>query len=240
MHFTIQGFRCGFRVAVAILICGLSSAVAQNLIADPSFETPVVGPGGFQSGFQAFTVGQTISGVWTVVGSSANNVGVYPNTETVCSPPTALNVQQGSQAMDLTGSLDNGAAIGVSQSFATTPGSQYSLSFYVGQLNNQTTATTQVTLNGTLFQTAANTLPTSANCITSWQLFTYTFTATSSTTTLGFINASPAGVSLNGLDAVSVTSLTPPATPAPSALVLALIGMAGLTGALLFKRYRLT
>ncbi len=129
-----------FSLGLALLTVGLFGPSARaNLIQDGGFETPVVGPGGFQSGFQTFVVGQMFGtgNPWTEVGSSSGNVAVYPNTKTIGSQPPALNVQKGSQALDLTGNTDNGAATGVSQSFATTVDSIYSLSFYVGDLNNQ-------------------------------------------------------------------------------------------------------
>ena len=91
------------------------------------------------------------------------------------------------QALDLTGISDNGAATGVSQSFATTTGVSYTLSFYLGEYSNQA-ASVLVDLNGSLFQTATNNSPNSGNPTTLWQLFSYTFTATGSTTTLRFIN----------------------------------------------------
>jgi hypothetical protein len=215
---------------VVAAIAVVSTTARANLILDGGFESPLVGPGGFQSGFQAFTVGQTFGtgNPWTVVGSSSGNVAVYPNTETIGSPPTALNVQEGSQAMDLTGNTDTGSPTGVSQSFATTPGSTYSLLFYVGELNNQA-ASIVVNLNGSLFQTATNNSPTSGNT-TLWQLFSYNFTAAGATTTLSFLNNSASGTALNGLDNVSV-NLAVSSTPEPGTAVFLGVGLAGLVAA---------
>jgi hypothetical protein len=148
------------------------------------------------------------------VGDSSGQVALYPDTETIGSPATALNVQEGVQALDLTGRLDNGAAIGVSQTFATTPGQTYDLSFYEGQLLYGNGVTTHpsiaVSLNGSLFQTARESA--GFNGLTTvWQQFSYDFTATGVTTTLSFINGAPSGVVETGLDAVSVSSVPEPA-----------------------------
>jgi hypothetical protein len=215
---------------VVAALAVVSTTARANLILDGGFETPMAGPGGFQTGYLTFTVGQTFGtgNAWTVVGSSSGNVAVYPNTETVDSPPTALNVEEGSQAIDLTGNTDNGSATGVSQSFATTPGSTYSLLFYVGELNNQS-ASILVNLNGGLFQTATNNSPTSGNA-TLWQLFSYNFTAAGSTTTLSFINNSPSGTALNGLDNVTVNPVVA-STPEPGTALFLGVGLAGLVAA---------
>jgi hypothetical protein len=177
---------------------------AYGLIQDGGFETPVVGPGGFQTGFQVFNVGQTFGtgNPWSVVGAVAGNVAIYPSTETAGSPPTPLNVEEGVQALDLSGSLDNGQATGVQQSITTTVGATYTLTFWVGEYNNGP-ASVIVNLNGVLFQTATNSMPTVGN-VTLWKMFTYPFTATATTTTIQFINNSTAGVPINGLDLVTV------------------------------------
>jgi Protein of unknown function (DUF642)/PEP-CTERM motif len=217
---------------VVALLAGVLFAppVGANLLADPGFETPIVGPGGFQSGFQVFTVGQTFGtgNPWTVVGSTSGNVAVYPNTETIDSPPTTLNVQEGAQALDLTGDTDNGSKTGVSQSFATTPGAVYHLSFYVGELDNQA-ASVVVNLNGSPFQTATNNSPTSGHT-TLWNLFSFDFTAAGATTTLEFINNVASGTALNGLDAIDVEPVPVGAVPEPTTLMLLGTGLATLVG----------
>jgi hypothetical protein len=175
-----------------------------GLIKDGGFETPVVGPGGFQTGYQVFNVGQTFGtgNPWTVVGAAAGNVAIYPSTETTGNPPTPLNVEEGVQALDLTGSLDNGQATGVQQAITTAVGTTYTLTFWVGEYNNSP-ASVIVNLNGTLFQTATNSSPTSGN-VTLWKMFTYPFTATATTTTIQFINNTTAGIPIAGLDLVTV------------------------------------
>src|SRR5689334_17661084 len=121
--------------SLALLCAGFTFTThAANLIINPGFEQPVTGPGGLNSGYTAFGVGSTVGSGWTVIGSAAGNVAVTPNTEYTTfggGPPIYFLSQEGSQSLDLTGSTDNGAITGVEQSFATTVGQMYSLSFYV-------------------------------------------------------------------------------------------------------------
>jgi len=200
-----------------------SFACAANLVVDGGFEVPVAGPGGFNSGYLNFNSGQTIASAWTVIGSGAD-VSVFPNTESTAGG--TFTVQEGLQALDLTGDFDNGAAMGVQQTLATTPGAQYTLSFYVGHFDGAArggpSATVLVMLNGALYQTAVNSGNTAG--ADNWLLFTDTFVATSATTTLAFINGtastSNGGGIFAGLD--NVQFLSPAAAvpePAPCFLL---------------------
>jgi hypothetical protein len=209
---------------VTVALCAaftFGSEAQAGLIQDGGFETPVVGPGGFQSGNQQFGVGSQFGdgNVWSVVGSNQSNVAVYPNTETVGAPPTALNVAEGGQALDLTGGFDNGAAIGVSQSFATISGGSYTLSFDLGAFEGSS-ASVAVDLDGQLFQTADYT-PGGSGFATAWLPFTFTFTAAGDSSTLAFLNNSPNGISLVGLDAVSVDAVSSAPEPATRGMLLA-------------------
>lgn len=215
-----------FWVAAALMTFVLLVPLAgANLVSDGGFETPIVPPGGYQC-CPLFYVAGNVFGPWTVVGSASGNIALYNNTESVGSPPTLLNVEEGSQALDLTGGTDNGSATGVQQSFATTAGANYTVSLWVGAYFNQTASVT-VNLNGAPFKVASYT-SNDGNYVTQWQNFTYSFTATGATTTLSFLNNSPAGVSLVGLDNIDVEPAGggPPPTPAPSTLILTLIGLA--------------
>ncbi len=213
---------------LAACLFGLfASSLKANLINGGGFEQPVAGPGGFESGALVFTVGQTFDSAWTVTGSSSGNVAITPDTETDIGGVEYL-AEEGSQSLDLTGSTDNGSATGVEQSFATTSGAQYTLSFYLGDVNNAAyaphsgAASVLVELNGSLFQTATNS--NSSGLTPDWEQYSYTFTATGATTTLEFINNVGAGLGYNGLDNVVVTGAT--ATPEPASLVLLVTGTA--------------
>ena len=214
-----------FRAIVGVLLSLFACvAHADSLVTDGGFELPVVGPGGVDSGYENFFVGQSIDSVWTVVGASTGDVSVFPGTETSAAGGT-FDVLEGLQALDLTGDTDNGAAIGVEQVIPTTAGSRYTLAFYVGNFtglsgSDSGTARVLVELNGSAFQTASNSGhdPGAVN----WQLFTDTFTATGANTALDFINGTPGGVLFNGLENVVVAPEVP--EPATGVLVLCSLG----------------
>ena len=169
---------------VTLALAAFGPAARANLVQDGGFETPAA-TGGYNTGYLLFTPTQTFGtgNVWTVVGlTSPTNVAVYNSAQTEGNPssPTPLNVEEGSQALDLTGATDNGAQTGVQQSIATDVGSMYSLSFYVGNYQSQTVGVL-VYLNGSLFQTVSDTDATTGY-VTTWQQYTYNFTATGTTT----------------------------------------------------------
>jgi hypothetical protein len=201
--------------ALSLALSG-SPAKAAELITDGGFESPVVGPGGLNSGYQNFLVGQTIGGAWTVIGSPGFSVSIVPHDETGDNGVMYTSAV-GNQSLDLTGSTDSGAPTGVEQAITTTPGQLYSLSFYLGDLNNagfshNGAASVIIKLNGTLFQTVNNNGPSGLSV--NWVQEAFTFTATGPTTTLDFINNTAAGVAVNGLDQVSVTPVPEPAVGA--------------------------
>jgi hypothetical protein len=178
-------------------------------------------------------VGQTIGGAWTVIGSPGNNVSIVPHDETGDNGVMYLPAF-GNQCLDLTGSTDSGAQTGVEQAITTTPGQLYSLSFYLGDLNNTNfshngAASVIIKLNGTLFQTVNNIG--ASGLSPNWVQESFNFTATGPTTTLDFINNTAFGVAINGLDQVSVT-------PVPEPAVGALLGSASVLFALRALRDR--
>ena len=202
----------------AVLFSACGFGVQANLIQDPGFEQPVAGPGGFNTGYLAFNVGSTIGGAWTVIGSPSGDVALTPSTEYTYTvgPIITFTAQEGAQWLDLTGNTDSGAATGVQQTFPTVAGRPYSLSFYVGAVTtpdwapDQGNAAVNVLLNGTAFQTSINNDPSGDTM--DWKQFNYTFTATSASTTLAFINAVPAGEGANGVDNVTVVAAPEPGT----------------------------
>jgi hypothetical protein len=207
--------------AQLVIFCGaaMSLNAHANQISNGGFEAPVTGPGGFNSGYTAYLVGQTI-GAWTVVGSPYGNVAVTPSTEysSYVGPAIYFLSQEGSQSLDLSGDTDNGEVTGVQQSFATTPGQMYSLSFYVGAVTtpdwgyHSGNAIINVLLNGNAFQTAVNS--DLGGDATTWKQFNYTFTAAGATTTLAFMNGVAGAIGNNGLDNVVVNAVPEPGTAA--------------------------
>lgn len=199
-----------------------SLSLQANLFTNGSFETPVVPVGGFTN----FGTGSSITG-WTVVGPEASVV-----SGTYASECCVFPAEDGTQWLDLTGDLSN-ATEGVQQTVATTSGTQYTLSFWVGNVFDPTgaygvTSTVKVFLggiNGTLIDTATNSNMTRGT--QTWQQFTTSFTASGPTTTLDFINADPSTDNTNGLDNVV---LNPSGTTVPEigTLPLLVIGLLGL------------
>ena len=95
-----------------------------NLITNGSFETPVVPVGGFTN----YLSGSTLITGWTVVGPEASIVnGSYVSLGEL------FPAKDGVQWLDLTGDLSN-AVEGVQQTVTTTPGTSYTLSFWVGNV----------------------------------------------------------------------------------------------------------
>jgi hypothetical protein len=126
--------------------------------------------------------------------------------------------------LDLTGDLSN-AVEGVQQTVTTTPGTSYTLSFWVGNVFQPggaygTTSTVNVRLGGiggTLLGSFTNSSTTTGTQV--WQQFSTSFTAAGTSTTLAFINGDPASDNTNGLDLVDL-EVGSAAVPEPASLVL--------------------
>jgi hypothetical protein len=113
----------------------------------------------------------------------------------------------GNQWLDLTGAVSN-SPTGVAQTINTTPGSNYTLTFWVGNVYDPSghfgmTSTVDVFQDGNALISATNTHGARLNKLV-WQKFTKTFTDTAAETTLSFINGDPPTDNSNGLDAISV------------------------------------
>jgi choice-of-anchor C domain-containing protein len=212
-------------VKISWLICILSCVVSAqaNLITNGSFETPVVPAAGFDN----FVSGSTGITGWTVVGPEVSVVSTTYASE-CCSFPA----EDGTQWLDLTGDGSN-TLEGVQQTVATTPGTTYDLSFWVGNTYDPggvygTTSTVDVRLggaDGTLLGAFTNSSTTTGTLV--WEQFNTSFTATGSSTTLDFLNADPESDNSNGLDNVSLTVGTS-AVPEPGTLPLLGIAIGGL------------
>jgi hypothetical protein len=183
-----------------VMASGGTASAAANLIKNGSFEKPVVPAGSFQN----FATGQSFTG-WKVVGATGV-VSVVSGT--FQSQGFTFNAKAGAQWIDLTGPGSK-TATGVAQSVATTAGTSYQLTFWVGNINDPggifgVSSTVKVFVNGALKLTAVNSLhPT--NHKQAWKEFTLTIKATSSHTRISFINGDPSTDDSNGLDAVHLS-----------------------------------
>jgi hypothetical protein len=172
--------------------------VVGSLIANCSFEQPPTPA----SNYQNFTPGQTIGG-WTVTGPAALSTINGKYTENGYSFPA----HDGAQAIDLTGFASNVAA-GVSQSVATTIGTRYELSFWVGNIVDATgpfgtTSTVLAFADGVQVGMVVNTDGAGTKTL-AWKGFTASFTATKATTTVELRNGDPSTDNSNILDDVTL------------------------------------
>ncbi|MGH9469780.1 MAG: DUF642 domain-containing protein [Terriglobia bacterium] len=210
-------------ILTACIVAGFcfSAPLRANLISNGSFETPVVPVGAFTN----FNSGSTGITGWTVVGPQASIV-----SHTYASECCVFPAEDGVQWLDLTGDGSN-ALEGVQQTVATTPGTSYDLSFWVGNVYDPggvygTTSTVRVLLggmSGTLLGSFTNSNTTRGT--QTWEQFTTSFTATGSATTLDFINADPATDNTNGLDNVVLNAGSASSVPEPAMLPLIASGL---------------
>lgn len=184
---------------------GSSSPPPANLITNGDFEDPVVPTGGFT----VYNSGSTKVTGWAVVGGAANTVGICSGAFV---DGNFFPAQNGHQWMDLTGT-GSGAGRGIRQTVDTTPGTVYSLSFWVGNVYDPggpygTDSTVGLKIDG---KPAGNFTNRATTKVQSWQQFQTTFTASGSSTTIEFDNLDPAGDASNGIDNVFLqeTDTTP-------------------------------
>ncbi len=191
-----RAVRAGF---FGMVLCSVTAAFCQtNLIKDGSFEEPVVAPGSYRT----FSTGNTFRH-WQVVGNSGN---VNIVSTTFNSEGFGFPAKAGYQWLDLTG--NSNTATGVAQTVATTPGTTYTLTFYVGNVYDPqsifgVSSTVNVYVDGQQVYTATNSDGMGTKYQV-WQKFMTTIVATNSTTTIAFINADPPNDNTNGLDLITL------------------------------------
>jgi|HubBroStandDraft_4_1064222.scaffolds.fasta_scaffold596458_1 hypothetical protein len=185
-------------LAVAGLL--IQGAFGANLIKNGSFEKPVIPAGTFTN----FDTGTASLTGWQVVGATGN-VSIVSTTN--AGGGFTFPAAAGQQWLDLTGDGSNGAT-GVQQTVATTAGTAYTLTFYVGNPNDPggplgTTSTLNVFVNGTQTFSITNLAGAGLTSIF-WQKYTTTIVAASSETTLAFMNGDGPADNTNGLDGITL------------------------------------
>lgn len=211
-------------VALAVLLVGTAHA---NLLVNGSFEDGVFVNQGNQT--MSLAPGSSVIAGWTVLTDATAWINA--------GNPFGLAASDGSRFLDLTNYSAGAPFAGLSQSFATTAGATYTLSFDLGGSNawgRPDALIARAAGTSTTFTTGPASATTPNN---DWYHESMTFTATGETTTLTLQGS--AGGNYIGLDNVVVDllsgpGLTPdpvPAIPEPSTWALMLAGLAVIGGA---------
>jgi len=215
--------------ACAALI--FSSTAQGNSITNGSFETPVVPPGSFTN----FAIGSSGITGWTVIGAGSD---VSIVSTTFAQNGVAFEAEDGNQWLDLTGDGSNSAE-GIQQTVATSSCTNYDLTFFVGNTSGGgifgTTSTVGLDINGSQVSTFTNSNPDLTGL--NWEQFTYGFTATGASTTIGFINLDPPSDNSNGLDNVDLEVGTT-TSPIPEPSTFGLLGFGLALAAIASIKYR--
>jgi hypothetical protein len=180
----------------ALLLMSAAVDASTNLLTNGSFESPRVPAGKLTN----FASGSTEVAGWTIAGAEASLVD-----STFSSFSIQFPASDGSQWLDLTGFLASTGET-VRQTAPTVVGRAYYLSFAVGNVFNRhgiygTRSTVVVTVNGVSLGTFTNSCTTCTNRL-SWENFSVSFVADSTTTVIEFLNKDPATDNCNGLDDV--------------------------------------
>lgn len=212
-----------------------SASAATNLIINGDFEAAPAPPAG---GYTQLFGGNSFPG-WTVTGSDI----LLIDKNYVEGGTLVFNANSPNVAVDLTGAGNTSPLDGIVQNVMTTQAGQiYRLSFYVGNAapigGNGAVytlpSTVNLSINSGAIQsfTNASTAGTGPGNGINFQLFSTTFAATGSSTSIAFSNGTAVGDNYAGLDDVALTAVPEPATWAM--MILGFLGM----GATLRQRRR--
>jgi choice-of-anchor C domain-containing protein len=194
-------------VAGALAVALPATANAAAFI-NGGFENASVNPGG---GFATLGTGSTAIDGWTVLGNSVDYIGGY------------WQPAEGNRSVDLNGTKSGG----IQQTFDTTEGKQYKVTFSLAGNPDggpiQKIVSTVANGNASQSYFFDTTGQTRSNM--GWKQFSYIFTADGATTTLGF-TSSIAGAYGAALDAVSVSGVPEPTTWAMMILGIGFAGVA--------------
>ena len=189
-------------MAGLVVFATTPAAFADPVLYDPSFEKPSVPAGTFVN----FDLGDAIysnagGDIWVVVGPAMTQVSLFgcPYVES----GFTYNAAAGHNFVDLTGDGANVFQGGVAQNVETIPGDNYKVKFSVGNILGTSTVILQI--NGSNVFSGTNNIQ--SGTTTNWHHFSYIFTASSSVTSIGFLNGDAADDHFNGLDVAKLTHL---------------------------------
>jgi hypothetical protein len=219
----------------AAAMCLLTNASQANLIVNGNFENFIVGPNDIVfPGFVRFFSPPPNTDImdWTITGSSGGHLNNVDDVMTSHYPA----FDGATFSLDMEG--DVGTSGVINQSFATTPGVTYNLSFaYANNPDNPgfgASMNALVTGAGVLLnQDVSHDLSTFTNM--NYLLFSQDFVANSALTTLQFSALSDSGFGI-ALDAVDVESVLG-AVPEPASAALLATGLLCLLG--IVRRWRI-
>jgi Protein of unknown function (DUF642) len=214
-------------LAVTLLAAGAFTASARADFVNPGFEVPIV-PG---SQYQLITPSTIPAGFgWTVEGTDVLLINTTYGEPS--SGITQFNSHSGVNALDVTGVGNTGAADGVYQDVATTAGSVYTLSFWIGRAGGTDTKYATAATVDMQIDNGPRTAYTNANLTAgsvNWQLFTTMFTASGASTRIHFLNGTVSPTSYAGVDDAHVSLASVP-EPTSVALLGCGLSVASLVG----------
>jgi hypothetical protein len=238
---------CRVIVLIAVSLLWVAPALANNILVNGSFESPVVNPawhcGPFAdcAGYHNAVDGNDYIGAWLLLPNTPTENGyaavmvtgpTYHETDNYTGAHLNFTPQDGNQALDLTGEGNQGTWNGVKQTVATSPGQTYYLTFYLGHQwglapgYEVSPAAVTLYVNGDSVGLFTNSRNDRIDDIT-WLFESYTFTADSNWTTIAFQNATDSHNQYAGLDNVSLAQV-----PEPGALLLLTCGIVALAALL--------
>lgn len=186
-----------------------------NLLVNGSFEDPA-------GGYVYLPGGSTYLTGWK---TQLNGVEIVTATDIGVGYPYPSTIQDGNQMIDLAPYIYTGG--GISQTFATTPGVTYDVSFYTSSVSSFGKTGTGSILASVDATVGLFNLSTPSSDFV-WEKQGLSFVASGSTATLTFVSLSDPYTQFAALDNVVVTSAVPEVRDYAVITGLALIGFAGL------------
>jgi len=199
-----------------LALLALGTMHGANIIQNPGFETNAIFPDTFSI---LGTGDSTHLPGWVVTGSGCTTNCVLLLTNSYAEGSLQFFSHGGTQNLDLTGG-GNTVDGGIQQTVSLTGGVNYSLSFWLGNMDNAANgyalaSVLEVFLNGVTQGTFSNGNSTTNQ--TNWQQFTLNFTpGVSGNTTIRFVNATGSSDNYIGLDDVFLDATPRNGVPEPA------------------------